>query len=271
MIGKNHQTKSQYSLAQILGIWAAAALPMAFLGWIVNPILAPSIDQPAGITGIARVILMTLGLIWQFILSMMIVYRETGSLSWSTIRQRLWLNTPRDPKTGEPRRKLWLWLIPLSLLFPAFEFSIIPALALNKLWVSLFPFLAEPPGYDFSDALAAPGIRTQLVGAWWFFGLFIVLAVFNTVLGEEFLFRGVLLPKMSGVFGKWDWLANGFLFGAYHLHQPWGIPGGILVGALLFALPARYFRSTWMAIVVHSGQSVFFSFLILGLVLGLAW
>ena len=30
------------------------------------------------------------------------------------------------------------------------------------------------------------------------------------------------------------------------------------------------FRSMWMAVVVHSGQSVFFTFLILGVVLGLA-
>ncbi len=270
MINENHQTKPQYSLPQVLGIWVAAALPMALLGWVVNPVFAPSIDGLVGITGIARVVLLTLGLTWQFILSMMIVYREAGSLSWSTIRQRLWLNTPRDPKTGEPRRKLWLWLIPLSLLFPAFEFIIIPSLALNKLWVSLFPFFAEPPEYSFSKLIASPEIRAQLVGAWWFFGLFIVLAVFNTFLGEEFLFRGVLLPKMNGAFGQWDWVANGFLFGIYHLHQPWGIPGGILVGALLFAFPAKYFRSTWMAIIIHSGQSVFFGFLILGLVLGLA-
>lgn len=266
----NHQTRFQYSLVQILGIWAAVALPMAFLGWAANPVLAPSIDQRVGITGIARVILMTLGLIWQFILSMLLVHREEGNLWWSTMRQRLWLNTPRDPKTGEPRRKLWLWLIPLSLLFPAFEFGIIPALAVNRLWVSLFPFLAEPPEYSLSNFIASAESRAQLVGAWWFFGLFVVLAVFNTFLGEEFLFRGVLLPKMNGVFGKWDWVVNGFLFGIYHLHQPWGIPGSILVGALLFAFPAKYFRSTWMAIVVHSGQSVFFGILILGLVLGLA-
>src|SRR5574341_680049 len=168
MVGKNHQTKSQYSLAQILGIWAAATLPMAFLGWIVNPILAPAVDRAVGITGIARVILMTLGLIWQFILSMAIVYREARNLSWSTIKQRFWLNIPRDPKTGEPRKKLWLWLIPLSLLFPAFEFGITPTL--SKLWLSIFPFLAEPPGYDFSEALAVPETRAQLVGAWWFFG-----------------------------------------------------------------------------------------------------
>jgi len=27
----------QYSLAKILGIWAAAALPMAALAWVVSP------------------------------------------------------------------------------------------------------------------------------------------------------------------------------------------------------------------------------------------
>ena len=100
--------------------------------------------------------------------------------------------------------------------------------------------------------------------------LFVVNAVFNTVLGEELLFRGVLLPKMSGVFGRWDWLANGVLFGLYHLHQPWGMLGSIGTGALLYALPAQRFRSTWMSVIVHSAQSVYFLFLILGLVLGLA-
>jgi hypothetical protein len=40
--------------------------------------------------------------------------------------------------------------------------------------------------------------------------------------------------------------------------------------ALLFALPSRYYRSSWFGIIVHSGQSIFFAFIILGLVLGLA-
>jgi membrane protease YdiL (CAAX protease family) len=94
--------------------------------------------------------------------------------------------------------------------------------------------------------------------------------MFNTVLGEEFLFRGVLLPKMEGVFGRWSSLANGVLFGFYHLHQPWGILTTIIGGTLFFSLPAWRFRSTWMAIIVHSAQSVFFAFLILGIMLGLA-
>jgi hypothetical protein len=29
----------QYSLAQILGVWAAAAVPMGILAWVVAPLL----------------------------------------------------------------------------------------------------------------------------------------------------------------------------------------------------------------------------------------
>ena len=99
--------------------------------------------------------------------------------------------------------------------------------------------------------------------------LFVVHATFNTVLGEEFLFRGVLLPRMEGVFGRWSWVANGVLFGLYHLPQPWGIPKSALTG-LLYAFPASRFRSTWPAIILHSAESVYLAFLVLGVVLGLA-
>jgi membrane protease YdiL (CAAX protease family) len=78
-----------------------------------------------------------------------------------------------------------------------------------------------------------------------------------------------LLPKMEGVFGRWDWVANALLFGFYHLHQPWSIPGGCITG-LVYTYPARRLRSAWMSIILHSAQSVFFLFLMLGLVLRLA-
>ena len=63
-------------------------------------------------------------------------------------------------------------------------------------------------------------------------------------------------------------MANGVLFGLYHVHQPWGIPNSVLTG-LLYTFPAYRFRSTWMSIILHSAQSVFIAFLVLGVVLGL--
>jgi membrane protease YdiL (CAAX protease family) len=209
--------------------------------------------------------LLTIGLIWQFVLCMLILRREEGDLRWATVKRRCWLNTPRDPNTGEVRAKLWLWLIPLTLLFAAWQMA-----PVQQGWEAVFPFLGEPDKYSLAKLLDSPSRKAELEGAWQVVLLFVVLGVFNTVLGEELLFRGMLLPRMSGVFGRWDWLANGVLFGLYHMHQPWTILHSMVDGAFLLAFPSRRFRSAWMGIIVHSSQTVFFLILATGLVLGFA-
>jgi membrane protease YdiL (CAAX protease family) len=257
----------RYTLGRVVGIWAAAALPMGILSWLIAPALTPEItSNPIGAI-VTRLGVLTVGLVWLFILSLIVVYREERDLRWTTIRRRLRLNTPRDPHTGQPRRILWLWAIPLVILVALWGFKL--GSGLNKLWITLFPFLAEPSSLALGTALASPATKAHFVGAWGVLAVFALNAAFN-ILGEEFLFRGVLLPRMNAVFGRWDWLANGVLFGLYHLHQPWGILGSIGTGAFFYALPAKRFRSTWMSMIVHSAQSVYFLFLILGLVLGLA-
>ena len=140
----------------------------------------------------------------------------------------------------------------------------------QDLWEAVFPFLGEPDRYSFQAIMDSDARKDALEGAWQLLALFIVLGIFNTVLGEELLFRGILLPRMRGVFGKRDWVANGLLFGAYHLHQPWSIIGSALEGIFCLAFPSRRFRSAWFGIILHSGQTVFFVFIALGLVLGLA-
>jgi membrane protease YdiL (CAAX protease family) len=254
----------QYSLRKILLVWAAAAFPMAILGWVVAPALAPDAHKP----GLERLLVLTIGLVWQFVLVMILLRREVGNLDWSTVRQRLWLQTPRSPQTGEPRRRLWWWLVPFILLTAIYDLQVKGSV--DKIWVAIFPFLTEPIGFDLGALLNNPQAKAQLVGDWTVLLLFVVSGLFNTVLGEELVFRGLLLPRMAGVFGKWDWAMNGFLFGLYHLHQPWGMVSSTITGMLLYALPSRYFRSSWLGIIAHSGQSIYFTILILGLVLGLA-
>ena len=261
------QEDNQYSLVKILGLWAAAALPMGILGWVIYPALTPDrITDPLG-AAITRTILMGLGLIWIFVLSILIVYREEGDLRWSTVRRRLRLNAPLDPKTGVPRRKLWLWLIPIIILALAAQQTY--GAALKNLWVGILPFLAPPAGFDpFEAIFGSPELMAQVTGNWTFGGLFLILLVFN-IFGEEFFFRGVLLPKMGGAFGKWDWVANGVLFGLFHLHEPWVILPAAIDSAILFALPAKYFRSTWFPIIAHTAANLITSTLILLVVLGL--
>ncbi|HET7480287.1 MAG TPA: CPBP family intramembrane glutamic endopeptidase [Rubrobacteraceae bacterium] len=92
-------------------------------------------------------------------------------------------------------------------------------------------------------------------GNWVWYALIVVLSVFNTFLGEELLFRGLLLPRMRGAFGRWDWVANGVLFAGYHLHMPWTIPATLLDTFALY-YPSRRYRSALIGILVHSSQQV---------------
>jgi uncharacterized protein len=130
---------------------------------------------------------------------------------------------------------------------------------------SLIP-LGGPKGRDFGAFLGSDAGKAFLHGAWGWYALILVWFVFNTVLGEELLFRGFLLPRMNGVFKRKDWLANGVLFAAYHLHFPWAIPGTLAIDTFAVAYPAKRYQSAWIGIAVHSAQSVFLGVLIFTLV-----
>src|SRR5215211_1742961 len=151
----------QYSLAKILGIWALAAAPMGILSWIVFPLLAPDFESDPLAFGVTRIVLLALGLVWLFVLSMIIVRREEGNLRWATLKQRLRLNAPREPTTGELRARLFLWVVPFIVAVAVIE--LVLNTPLENAWVSVFPFLAEPEGYSFDAFFGSQQILQRLV------------------------------------------------------------------------------------------------------------
>jgi membrane protease YdiL (CAAX protease family) len=248
--------KSQYTLSQILGIWLVGSAPIWLLAWVVVPVMLPRSPLHPGIT---YWLLMIAGMAWQFVVSLVIMYRELGTLRWSAIRERTWLQTPRDPKTNRPNPKLFWWLLPILLVY-ALWFEVLADYA-NAPIAQIFP---EPAWLPQMSQLAIP----EFQGQWWLLGIVLLSQIFNYFLGEEFLFRGVLLPKMQGVFGKYDWVANAVLFGLYHLHKPWSIPANI-IGSLPLTWPARRFRSNWMAIIIHGSEGLLPLVMVLAVILGL--
>jgi membrane protease YdiL (CAAX protease family) len=213
---------------------------MAALAWVVAPAVAGhGASQPRFVLTLLAAL--TAGLIWQAVLVLLLVWRERRDPSWTSLRDRLWLRAPRS--SARRGGRLWWWV-------PVF------ALALGAL--DMLPFGPRGPSdRDFGSFLGSPAGQATFHHAW---GLYLLVAVelaFNTFLGEELLFRGLLLPRMRRAFGRTDWLVNGVLFGFYHLHEPWVIPNAIITG-FLCAYPTRRFRSAWMGICIHSVESVFF-------------
>jgi hypothetical protein len=248
----------QYTLWQMVGIWAVVTLPMALLAWVVLPAIIPYVPLHPGLT---FWLLMIVGMAWQFVVALVILYRELGTLRWSAVRKRLWLQTPRDPKTDQPNRKLYWWVllpvfINILLVFGPFGFLDAP-----MAW--LFPGLQQP-AYQNIEQMASP----EFIGQWWIMGVALASFIFNYFLGEEFLWRGILLPKMHGVFGKYDWVANAVIFGLYHVHKPWSLLS-VIITNLTYSWPAARFRSNWMAIIVHGVEGLPVLVIVLAVILGL--
>ncbi|HVH94097.1 MAG TPA: CPBP family intramembrane glutamic endopeptidase [Nocardioidaceae bacterium] len=242
---------SQYSALRVLAVWAAAALPMAVLAWRVAPWLAGVLDGPTALSR-ALILSITAGMFWQLVLVLVLVGREQGTLRWSVLKSALWLRAPQSPRTGRRGGRLWWVLVPLMVLFAAEEF---------------LPILPTPATRDLGLFLGSHAGQQFLSGNWLWLAICVVMFALNTALGEELLFRGLLLPRMQGAFGRWDWVANGVLFAVYHLHVPWVIPQTLLVDTFVLGYSSRRYRSALIGIAVHSAQSVFFTILVLGLVL----
>jgi membrane protease YdiL (CAAX protease family) len=242
----------QYRKRGIFAVWAAAALPMAALAWLVAPALADRLSGEGNVPmAKALITLLTLGLVWQFVLVAILVYREQRTFRWSMIREALWLRSPRSPRSGRVGGRVWLVLIPLMLAFAAEEL--------------ISGGIPTPANRDMGTFLDSDAGRHFLSGNWGWLGLIVVLGLFNTVLGEELLFRGFLLPRMNRAFGRGDWVANGVLFAGYHLHMPWAIPTSLL-DTFILAYPSKRNRSAWIGIAVHSAQSVVITAIVLTLV-----
>ena len=217
---------------------------MASWSWIVAPALAGD-----GVPLVRPLLVcLTAGLIWQFVLVMALVGYEQRSLRWTRLREALWLRRPRSPRTGRVGGWTWVVLLPLIVAFGLREVVSIPS-----------------PVSHLGEFLASDIGKAMFDGSWGWFAVVVTMALFNTVLGEELLFRGLLLPRMHGAFGNRDWLANGVLFALYHLHVPWAMPRALL-STVIISYPTKRYRSAWIGIAVHSAESVVFALLALTLV-----
>lgn len=237
---------SQYSLLKIMTIWAVVSIPIPIFLFAIAPMLTARSDIHPGLLiwyiGISA-------MAWQFVVSVFLLWQELDEFTWSAIKTRIWLNKPSDPKTGAKSYKMFYWLI------PAFSFILVVELSplgdmLDQIIPSIFPSL-DVDGTHI-ESLFVP----ELVGAWWLFGVAILSNIFNYFLGEELLFRGILLPKMRGAFGKWDWIANAVLFALYHLDRPQNMIK-IAVASLAYNWTSKRFQSIWFAIILHGVEMIF--------------
>jgi hypothetical protein len=119
-------------------IWASVTAPMALLAFVVAPAVIPGTSLHPGLV---HWMLMVVGMMWQFVVSLAVLRHELGGLHWPTLKKRIRLNLPRDPRTAKPRKVLFLWAVPA---FAANGLGGYLACRLDTAWTNWLPALREP-------------------------------------------------------------------------------------------------------------------------------
>lgn len=187
---------------------------------------------------------------WPSTMALFLVAAMTGywleghAIQWKSFASRFRLAS----MTG----KDWLWTLVLFIISMALYFS----LGFTSQWLAQIPFLAPHPLVppDFGpEAVSArfPGILMgmPLPGKSWVALIFFVGWLLN-VFGEEFWFRGYILPRQELAMGARAWIANGLMFGFNHIWQPWNLLL-IIPAALVGAYIVQRRRNTWILILMH--------------------
>ena len=101
----------------------------------------------------------------------------------------------------------------------------------------------------------------------WGIVLVYFLGWFLNIFGEEFWFRGYLLPRQEISFGSSAWLVNSLMFTFNHLWQPW-IMLTILPACLLLVYVVQRRRNTSISIIQHGVVNISLLFYLVAGVIG---
>lgn len=105
---------------------------------------------------------------------------------------------------------------------------------------------------EFDHSPAFMSFEPLTSGRYWLLLIWLPYWILN-ILGEEFLWRGVILPRQEIVFGKYTWLIHGTGWGIFHIAFGWQL--------LITLIPLIYIQSyivqkkknSWIGVIMHGG------------------
>ena len=116
----------------------------------------------------------------------------------------------------------------------------------NKIPTALLDPTIDPANLlnVFRDALG-PNVQGN-----WGLVLFMLVLLFFNILGEEFWWRGLILPRQELTHGKNTWLIHGTLWAFFHIFKYWSVIG-LLPVCLALTYVAQRRQNTWPGIITH--------------------
>jgi len=187
-------------------------------------------------------------LVLMFVASLVALRMEGDPVDWESIRERFRLRSMD--------RTDWVWtIISLVVMFIGLGlFSVIARLLVANGIIPLpatIPTALLDPTIDPSNLLTVfeDTLGPNAQGNWWLVVFSLILLAFN-IIGEEFWWRGVVLPRQELVHGQNTWLIHGTLWTLFHAFKYWDWLS-LLPVCLALSFVAQRRRNTWPGIITH--------------------
>ena len=113
-----------------------------------------------------------------------------------------------------------------------------------KLLVLIFGQFDHTPAFMSFESLSK--------GRYWLLLVWIPYWILN-ILGEEFLWRGVMLPRQEIVFGKYTWIIHGFGWGLFHIAFGWQLLITLIPLIFIQSYIVQKTKNTWLGVIMHGG------------------
>lgn len=102
--------------------------------------------------------------------------------------------------------------------------------------------------YDHSPAFMSFEPLTK--GRYWLLLVWFPYWILN-IFGEEFLWRGVMLPRQEVAFGKYTWLIHGFGWGLFHIAFGWQLMLTLIPLIFIQSYIVQKTKNTWIGVIMH--------------------
>jgi membrane protease YdiL (CAAX protease family) len=218
------------ALLFVVGFWV-------LMPWFIRLGMLPYYAYLLGL-GLPLVLLLLLSVFW--------LRLEGREITWDTLKARFRLH-PMD-------RKAWLWSVGALLLGSVFGYGIMSLLSSLMIRQGIIPIPTTVPAFMNPASLTDPMTAYNeavggLRGNWLPFIAISILFVFN-ILGEEFWWRGVVLPRQELAFGKWAWVVHGVMWAFFHIFKWWDVLN-LLPICLALSFVSSKLKNTTTGIVIH--------------------
>lgn len=214
-------------LLQSLLIFCTAA----FVLFIETHLLIPYLSQKSGQEPVVFWFLIAgLGMFLPMLIASFFLLRNEGlSITKDTWNARL--------RFKPMCRRDWLWSIGGVIVIGLLSAAIL------KLLEVFTGKAGSSPSFMYFEPLTA--------GRYWILLLWIPYWLLN-IMGEEILWRGVLLPRQESVLGKMTWIVHGFFWGIFHIAFGWQLLLTLL--PILFIQPyiVQQRKNSWTGVVIHA-------------------